>query len=171
MKVVVNALMKEESESSAYYDIRSYKLVNETSYIHDKTYTIDINELECDDTVYVYVWLHNDNKNIPFPDESLEHFENKQLEYNLLRIWSLHYRKKINEACNKIISKLNNQLRREEQRKKELICKLSHVCNLEDIKYNRIWELENAPTITRKLLDSHIEEIKMRNWQERVEII
>lgn len=177
LKQIVDSLIKKNNKSSVYetkyYDIRSYKLHNETSYVrmYEQTYTIDRCKLECDDADYVYIWLHNGEKHIPFPDETQEHFENKLSEYISKCEKSKQYNKVIKDACDKITIELNSQIRFEKQRKNELLRELNNVCNLDSLKYSYVWELQNAPTISEKILNSRIENAKTRKVQKSIEII
>lgn len=177
LKKIIHTLMKKPDTSNVCgateYDIRSYRLHNEASYarMYEQTYTIQRDNLECDDVDYVYIWLHCGEKLVPFPDESQEHFENKQLEYNSLCTKSKKHREKIKDARNKIMMELSCQIRQEKQRKKELLRQLNDICNLDDLKYQYVWEIENAPTTTEKILNRRVANIETKNAKKQIKII
>lgn len=165
-KQIINTLMKYTHKISRHiskdYDIRSYILVNDVRYTYAQTYTINRHQYVCEDANYIFVWLHNGNKNIPFPDETQEHFDNKLREYEAVCIKSKEYHKKIDDMCNKITTELSEQIQQEKQTKKDLLQKLNTICNLSEIKYKHIYDLDDALTVTQKILNDRIAEIRER---------
>lgn len=170
---IIDVLMKHTNKTpqydSKYYDIRTYILSNDTQYIYDQTHTINRTKYECEDTNYIFIWLYNGDKNIPFPDETQEHFDNKLKEHEFTRSKSKEYRIKLDELYSKITDELSEQITHEKQIKKDLLQKLNNICNLEEIKYRYVYELDDAVTITQKILNTRIAEIKSRNEQKCIE--
>lgn len=165
-KQIINILMKYVNKTTPYdsidYDVRSYILVDDTRYVYAQTYAINQSNCECDDGKYIFIWLYNGNKKIPFPDETQEHFENKLTKYESVRTRSEEYHKKLNDICNKITAELSSQIQYEKQMKTDLLQKLNKLCDIDELGFGCAYKLDNAPTTTEKILNNRIAEIRVR---------
>ena len=174
---IVHSLMKQERDFDIYeqkdYDIKSYKLqgLDTDEYVLDRSFYINRDKYECDDTDYIFVWLCDDTGLVPFPDESIEHFKNKQKECELIRVKSEQHQRTVKEKCDLIKTEMNEQIKRELQEKKDLLRRLNDICDLDGMKYKYVCELDNALTPSQKLLNGHLAEIEARIVKKKIEIV
>lgn len=74
-KQAVDHLLKPNTDN---YQIRSYRLIDQTHYQYDKSYHIYRETCECDQANYHFVWLCDNQTYIPFPDQTPTQFEQKK---------------------------------------------------------------------------------------------